>query len=134
MVHSTRSRKWSSIPVACTWSVVLSGYSASSTSKAGLRDIAEILLKVASTTNQNQINILCCFFCPFELPHWLQRLISYVFVLKIPHYVITEKHIFLKHTLFFADFVYCPINLVFNTFNKFNNLFWRVLTWCLFIF
>jgi len=27
MVHSTHSRKWSSLPVACTWSVVLSGYS-----------------------------------------------------------------------------------------------------------
>ena len=27
MVHSTRSRKWKSLPVACPWSVVLSGYS-----------------------------------------------------------------------------------------------------------
>jgi len=26
-VRSTRSRKWSSLPVACPWSVVLSGYS-----------------------------------------------------------------------------------------------------------
>ena len=27
MVHSTRSNKWYSLPVACLWSVVLSGYS-----------------------------------------------------------------------------------------------------------
>ena len=37
------------------------GTPASSTTKAGLHDIAEILLKVASTTNQNQINVICCF-------------------------------------------------------------------------
>jgi hypothetical protein len=38
---------------------------------------------------------------------------------------------FLKHTLFFADFVYCPINLFFSTLKKLNILFWRVFTWCL---
>ena len=27
MVHSTRSRKWYSLPVACSWSVVFAGYS-----------------------------------------------------------------------------------------------------------
>ena len=46
------------------------GTPASSISKAGLHDIAEILLKVASTTNQNQINILCCF-C---LSYWTSTL------------------------------------------------------------
>jgi hypothetical protein len=25
-VHSTRSHKWSSLPVACPWSVVISGF------------------------------------------------------------------------------------------------------------
>jgi hypothetical protein len=35
------------LPVACPWSVVLSGYSASSTTKTGRHDIAEILLKLA---------------------------------------------------------------------------------------
>ena len=37
------------IPVACSWSVVLSGTPASSTTKTGRYDIAEILLKVAFT-------------------------------------------------------------------------------------
>jgi hypothetical protein len=46
-----------SLPVGCPWSVVLSGYSASSTTKTGRHDIAEILLKVVlNTINQsNQI-------------------------------------------------------------------------------
>jgi hypothetical protein len=43
--HSTQ-------PVACPWSVVLSGYS--STTKTGRHDIAEILLKVALNT-KNQL-------------------------------------------------------------------------------
>jgi hypothetical protein len=43
-----------SLPVICPWSVVLTGYSlASSTTKTGCHDIAEILLKVAlNTKNQ----------------------------------------------------------------------------------
>jgi hypothetical protein len=40
--------------------VVLFGYSASSTTKTGCHDIAEILLKVAlSTINQIKSNLLC---------------------------------------------------------------------------
>ena len=43
--------------MACTWSVVLSGYSASSTTKAGRHDIAETLLKVAlNTIKSNEIS------------------------------------------------------------------------------
>jgi hypothetical protein len=43
------------LPVVCPLSVVLSGYSASSTTKTGRHEIAEILLKVAlNTKNQNQ--------------------------------------------------------------------------------
>jgi hypothetical protein len=46
------------LQVACKWSVVLSWFSASSTTKTGRHDIAEILLKVALNTiksiNQNQ--------------------------------------------------------------------------------
>jgi hypothetical protein len=45
--------------VACPWSVVLSGYSASSTTKTGRHDIAEILLKVTlSTKNQIKSNVI----------------------------------------------------------------------------
>jgi hypothetical protein len=45
-----------SLPVACSWSVVLSGTPASSTTKTGCHDIAEVLLKVAlSTINQSII-------------------------------------------------------------------------------
>ena len=39
-----------SLPVACLRSVVLSGYSASSTTKTGRHDIAEILLKMMLNT------------------------------------------------------------------------------------
>jgi len=49
-MHSTRS-----VPVTCPWSVVLSGYSASATTKTGLHDILEILLKVA-LKHQQSIN------------------------------------------------------------------------------
>jgi hypothetical protein len=45
------------LPVACPWSVVLSGYSVSSTTETGRHDIAEILLKVAFYQKSNQINI-----------------------------------------------------------------------------
>jgi hypothetical protein len=38
------------LPVACPWSVVLSWHPASSTTKTGRHDIAEILLKVALST------------------------------------------------------------------------------------
>ena len=57
-MHSTRNRKWSSLPIACPWSVVLSGYS-SSTTNTGRHDIAEILLNVALNTikQTNQIYI-----------------------------------------------------------------------------
>jgi hypothetical protein len=44
-----------SLPVACPWSVVLTGYSASSTTKTGRHDIAEILLKVALNTKNQSI-------------------------------------------------------------------------------
>jgi hypothetical protein len=44
-----------SLPVACPWLVVLSGYSASSTTKTGRHDIAEILLKVALNTKNQSI-------------------------------------------------------------------------------
>ena len=56
-MHSTRSRKWSSLPVACWWSVVVSGYSAFSTTKTGRHDLAEKLLKVASNTKNQSIII-----------------------------------------------------------------------------
>jgi hypothetical protein len=39
--------RFTSLPVACPWSVVLSGIPASSTTKTGHHDITEILLKVA---------------------------------------------------------------------------------------
>jgi hypothetical protein len=55
-VHSTTQSQVISLPVACPWLVVLSGYSASSTTKTGRNDIAEILLKVAlSTKHLNRI-------------------------------------------------------------------------------
>ena len=40
------------LPVACPWSVVLSGTLASSTTKTGRHDIADILLKVALSTQK----------------------------------------------------------------------------------
>ena len=46
------------VSVAGPWSVVLSGYSASSTTKTGRHDIAEILLKVALNTINKSINRL----------------------------------------------------------------------------
>jgi hypothetical protein len=52
------SQPQENLQVVCPWSVVLSGYSASSTTITGRHDIAEILLKVALNTiksiNQNQ--------------------------------------------------------------------------------
>ena len=64
-MHSTRSRKLKSLPVACPWSMVLSGNLTSSTTKTGRHDIAEILLKVALNTKNliiksNLINFSCC--------------------------------------------------------------------------
>ena len=50
-MHSTRSRKWYSLPVAWPWSVI------SSTTKTGRHNIAEILLKVVlNTKKSNKIN------------------------------------------------------------------------------
>jgi hypothetical protein len=54
IIHETRSAKY--IRYACAWSVVLFGYSASSTTKTGRHDIAEILLKVALNTKNQSIN------------------------------------------------------------------------------
>ena len=48
-------RKWYSLPAACTWSVVISGIPASSTTKTGRHGIAEILLKVV-IKHQKSIN------------------------------------------------------------------------------
>jgi len=57
-VHSTAAAS-DSLPVACPWPVVLSGILASSTTKTGRHDIAEILLKVAlNTINQIKSNLL----------------------------------------------------------------------------
>jgi hypothetical protein len=51
-VHSTRSRKGKSLPVAWPWSVVLSEYSASSTTKTGRHDIAESGVKHQKSINK----------------------------------------------------------------------------------
>jgi hypothetical protein len=40
------------LPVACPWSVILSGYSGSFSTKTVRHDIAEILLKVALNTKK----------------------------------------------------------------------------------
>jgi hypothetical protein len=51
-----------SLTILETWSVVLSGYSGSFTTKTGRHDIAEILLKVAlNTKNQSNQSIAFCF-------------------------------------------------------------------------
>jgi hypothetical protein len=49
-----------SLPVACSWSVVLFGTPASSTTITGRHDIAEILLKMA-LKHQKSNQIRCSF-------------------------------------------------------------------------
>jgi len=63
-VQSTHSRKWYNLPVACPWSVVLSGYSDFFPTKTGHRDIAEILLKVVLNTKKKIIlHCVALFYC-----------------------------------------------------------------------
>jgi hypothetical protein len=62
-VHSTRNRKWSRLPVAAHGRWFSPGTPASSTTKTGRYDIAEICLKVALNT-KNKSNHL------YEGPSW----------------------------------------------------------------
>jgi hypothetical protein len=62
-----------SLPVACPWSVVLSSTTASSTTKTGRHDIAEILLNVALNTKNKKINLFLQYVFLYLQTTWNSR-------------------------------------------------------------
>jgi hypothetical protein len=69
-VYSTRNRKWYSLPVACHGRWFSPGTPASSTTKTGHHDIAEILLKVALNTNKFHIAFIYYWNCSCPEYSW----------------------------------------------------------------
>jgi len=102
-VHSTRRRKWKKKFTSCLlahgrW--FFPGTPASSTTKTGRHDIAEILLKVALTVKHNKHNSRCKIYI-FSRVHNASE--PYIFVLKVSNKKKFDCHF---RVLFPSSYVY----------------------------